>query len=420
MPPMHLRPGHGVTLAVLALLLVGVVMVNSVWLARSVGDSAAALVGEPAADPITSASLLWGRPTLYAIFALAALALGALVPIRLLEDGEGRPKFWPVGVAGVVTAILLSAVYLPGVGREVNGAHRWIEIGPLTLQPSELAKWAMPLFLAWWCVRPGTDLTTLRRGFLPAIAAVFAVGAIVGVEDLGTAVLIVGVSGLVLLAAGVRWSHVLLLVPVGAAAVAAAIMQSPYRVKRLLAWQDPFADPQGIGYHVIQSLTAISGGGLAGRGLGQGVQKFGYLPEGTTDFIFAIICEELGLAGAAVVVGLIVGLLCCGLAIIAPRGEQAAVPTRFQRLLGLSILLTIGLQALINVTVVTGLAPTKGIALPFVSSGGTGWVLTAFSVGLLLAIERDAIRRAESTETPRVTSSCDVDPAAPTAASVPA
>ncbi|MGA0174215.1 MAG: FtsW/RodA/SpoVE family cell cycle protein, partial [Phycisphaerales bacterium] len=270
----------------------------------------------------------------------------------------------------------------------------WIEIGPLTLQPSELAKWAMPLFLAWWCVRPGTDLSTLRRGFLPAIAVVFAVGAIVGIEDLGTAVLIVGVSGLVLLAAGVRWRHVLLLVPVGAAAVVGAIIQSPYRVKRLLAWQDPFADPQGIGYHVIQSLSAISGGGLAGRGLGQGVQKFGYLPEGTTDFIFAIICEELGLAGAAVVVGLIVGLLWCGISIIAPRGEAAAVPTRFQRLLGLAILLTIGLQALINVTVVTGLAPTKGIALPFVSSGGTGWVLTAFSVGLLLAIERDAIRRA--------------------------
>jgi cell division protein FtsW len=391
---MQLRPGHGVTLSVLALLLVGVVMVNSVWLARSVGESAAALSGEPAADPITAASLLWGRPTLYAIFAMLALAVGASLPMRLFEDAEGRPRVWPIAAVGLVTSLLLAAVYLPGVGREVNGAHRWIEIGPLTLQPSELAKWAMPLFLAWWCVRPGTDLSTLRRGFLPAIAVVFAVGAIVGIEDLGTAVLIVGVSGLVLLAAGVRWRHVLLLVPVGAAAVVGAIIQSPYRVKRLLAWQDPFADPQGIGYHVIQSLSAISGGGLAGRGLGQGVQKFGYLPEGTTDFIFAIICEELGLAGAAVVVGLIVGLLWCGISIIAPRGEAAAVPTRFQRLLGLAILLTIGLQALINVTVVTGLAPTKGIALPFVSSGGTGWVLTAFSVGLLLAIERDAIRRA--------------------------
>lgn len=392
---MQLRPGHGVILAVLALLLVGVVMVNSVWLARTAGESAAALAGAPAADPITAASLLWGRPTLYAIFAMGALALGASLPMRLLEDGEGRPKVWPVAAAGVVTALLLAAVYLPGIGREVNGAHRWIEIGPLTLQPSELAKWAMPLFLAWWCVRPGTEISTLRRGFLPAIAVVFAVGAIVGVEDLGTAVLIVGVSGLVLLAGGVRWRHVLLLVPVGAAAVVGAILQSPYRVKRLLAWQDPFADPQGIGYHVIQSLTAISGGGLAGRGLGQGVQKFGYLPEGTTDFIFAIVCEELGLAGAAVVVGLIVGLLWCGVSIIAPRGEGAAMPTRFQRLLGLAILLTIGLQALINVTVVTGLAPTKGIALPFVSSGGTGWVLTAFSVGLLLAIERDATRRAD-------------------------
>lgn len=380
-------------LAVLALLLVGVVMVNSVGLARSAGETAAALAEAPAADPITAASLLWGRPTLYALLAVVALAAGWMAPMRLFVDADGVPRAWPVVLAGAVTAALLAAVYLPGIGKEVNGAHRWIEAGPITLQPSELAKWAMPLFLAWWCVRSGERLRTFWRGFLPAMAAVFAIGAVVGAEDLGTAVLIVCVAGLVLLAAGVRWRHMLLLVPVGAAAVAGAILHSPYRVKRLLAWQDPFADPQGIGYHVIQSLSAISGGGLAGRGLGQGVQKFGYLPEGTTDFIFAIICEELGLAGAAVVVGLIVGLLWCGLAIVAPRGDGAASPIRYERLLGLAILLTIGLQALINLAVVTGIAPTKGIALPFVSHGGTGWILTAFSVGLLLAIERDAARR---------------------------
>jgi cell division protein FtsW len=179
-------------------------------------------------------------------------------------------------------------------------------------------------------------------------------------------------------------------VPVGGAAVAAAILHSPYRVQRLLAWRDPFEDPQGIGYHIIQSLSAIAGGGVAGRGLGQGVQKFGYLPEATTDFVFAIVCEELGLAGAALVIALLVALLWSGLAIIAPSDPRLRPPT-FRRLLGLGILLTIGFQALMNVTVVTGLAPTKGIALPLVSHGGTGWVLTAFSLGILISIERAAI-----------------------------
>ncbi|MHC4218507.1 MAG: FtsW/RodA/SpoVE family cell cycle protein, partial [Planctomycetota bacterium] len=152
----------------------------------------------------------------------------------------------------------------------------------------------------------------------------------------------------------------------------------------LRAWWDPYRDPQGIGYHVIQSMTTVAGGGLAGRGLGNGVQKFGYLPEDTTDFIFAVVCEEMGLVGATVVVGLFGGLLLCGWAIIRRTSDP------FCRLLGLGILLTVGLQTLINLAVVTGWAPTKGIALPLVSAGGTGWVLTAFSLGLLVSIGREA------------------------------
>jgi len=400
-----LRPGQGVVLATLALLIVGVVMVNSVWLARSVGDSAAALAAESAAGPITAASLLWGRPTLYALLAVSALLVGMLVPLQRLEPRPANARPTSIGgtprgprlpipliVLSLVVFGLLGAVYLPGIGKEVNGASRWVEIGSFSFQASEIAKWAMPVLVAWWCVAAGARIGEFRRGFLLPISVLLLVSGIVGVEDLGTAVLILAVGVLVMAVAGVRIRHLAVLVPVGGGAIVAAILHSPYRIQRLLAWRDPFEDPQGIGYHIIQSLSAIAGGGIAGRGLGQGIQKFGYLPEATTDFVFAIVCEELGLAGATLVIALIVALLWSGLAIVAPADARLR-PAPFQRLLGLGILLTIGLQALMNVLVVTGLAPTKGIALPLVSHGGTGWVLTAFSLGMLISIERTASRR---------------------------
>jgi cell division protein FtsW len=190
------------------------------------------------------------------------------------------------------------------------------------------------------------------------------------------------VSGLMMIAGGAKIWHALTVVPAAAVGIAVALVQSPYRMERVRAFLEPYHDPQGVGYHMIQSMAAVSGGGLAGRGLGNSVQKFGYLPEDTTDFIFAIIAEELGVAGSVVVIALYAMLLLLGLSIV----WRATDP--FLRLLGLGILLTIGLQALINLAVVTGCGPTKGIALPLVSSGGTGWVLTAFSIGLLIAISR--------------------------------
>ncbi|MHC5004118.1 MAG: FtsW/RodA/SpoVE family cell cycle protein [Planctomycetota bacterium] len=200
----------------------------------------------------------------------------------------------------------------------------------------------------------------------------------------GTAVL-VGAAGLaVLLAGGARLRHAALLVPAAALAVAGALVQSPYRLDRLRAFLDPYGDPQGVGYHMIQSMSAVSGGGLAGRGLGNSIQKFGYLPEDTTDFIFAIICEELGIVGAGLVICLYAMLCLCALSIIRRTTD------RFAQLLAIGIVATIGLQALINLAVVTGCGPTKGIALPLISSGGTGWVLTAFCLGLLVSIGRRA------------------------------
>jgi cell division protein FtsW len=197
-------------------------------------------------------------------------------------------------------------------------------------------------------------------------------------------------------------------------AFVALIVTSPYRVNRIAAFLNPYKDPQGIGYHIIQSMEAISGGGLAGRGLGNSELKFGYLPEATTDFIYSIVAEELGLTGSVLVVALYLLLLVCGVAIVTATarvatrsdtnpanpantssGNSIEIPllSNFSQLLGFGIVLTVGLQALINVCVVTGLAPTKGIALPLMSRGGTGWILTCLSLGLLVAMERASDRR---------------------------
>lgn len=387
-----LRAGHGLVLSVLGLLVLATVMVNSASLSLS-GDG-----------PTTSAAIFWGKHTWFAVGALVAFGLGALVPVdRLARTGGSwwrTPAAWVA--AGVVVALAL--VHVPGIGREANGALRWISIGPVGLQPSEVAKWGVPVVLAWYAVRFRARLGTFTWGYLVPLGAVSAVCAAIAMEDLGTAVLIELVSVAVLLAAGARWRFVAVAAPVGILAFVGLVIASPYRVKRIVAFLDPYQDPRGIGYHIIQSMEAISGGGLAGRGLGNSELKFGYLPEATTDFIYSIVAEELGIGGAALVVALYVLLIGCGIAIVTASADGsrgagtggkggAALLSNFSQLLGFGIVLTVALQALINVCVVTGLAPTKGIALPLMSRGGTGWILTCLSLGMLVAMERAADRR---------------------------
>ena len=386
-----MRPGQGLIFLVVALLVTGTVLVNSASLTSA------------GAGTTTVESLLLGRNTWFAVSAVVALWLGTRVQVEGLFTRRGWASPMPWLLATIVLGLLL--VHVPGVGREVNGAKRWISIGPVGLQPSELAKWGMPLLVAWHCCRRSGALGSFTRGLLPPLAMVSAVAGLVALEDLGTAVLIMVVALIMLVAAGVRFWQVAMLLPLAGVAFVALVITSPYRVNRILAYLDPYADAQGKGYHVIQSMAAIAGGGLPGRGLGNGIQKFGYLPEATTDFIYAIACEELGLAGAACIVALFVLLALTGLAIATstakvtgPDGSTRVVPltTNFESLVALGFTLTVITQALINVVVVTGLAPTKGIALPLISRGGTGWILTAFSLGLMAAIARtsDGRRRA--------------------------
>ena len=271
----------------------------------------------------------------------------------------------------------------------MNGAHRWINLrlpGLESMQPSELTKWGLVLLIAWYSARLASyrenRLAVFWKGLLPAVLCIGTVAFAVVLEDLGTGVLMVLACSVVLIAGGARIKHFAAFVPIGVMGIVAAIITSPYRVKRITAFLDPYADAQGEGYQMIQSLTAIAGGGFFGRGLGNGLQKFGYLPEDTTDFLFAVICEEMGFMGAIAVIAAYAAILWVGTD-IARRETSATL-----RLIVIGVIATFTIQAVINLMVVTGLGPTKGIALPLLSSGGTGWIVTSICLGLIVAIER--------------------------------
>lgn len=364
----------------------------------------------------TLAGLLAGRPPALALAAFVSLLIGCRLPVERLGRARGwaNPAVWIL----LGSLLLLLAVHVPGIGREAKGAWRWVQVGPVGFQPSEIVKWGLPFALAAYAVATGDRMRTFTRGFALPIAVVGLYCGLIAMSDLGTAVLIMIVAVSILVVAGARIIYPLLAAPVLAAAAAALVLTSRYRLNRIEAFLDPYQDREGIGYHIIQSMAAINGGSLSGRGLGNSVQKFGYLPESTTDFIFAIICEELGVVGAATVVLLYLGLLLAGIAIMRgaaspPENTESRhrrdiagaaplhAPRTFSHVLAFGILMTFVTQAAINLSVVTGLAPTKGIALPLVSHGGTGWLLTAFSLGLLAAIDR-----ATAAESITMSSSC--------------
>jgi len=378
-----LKAGHAVALLTICLLVIGVLMVNSTELR----------VGFETVQ-VTHQSVFLGPPARHAALAIGALGLASLLPIRRLAGLTGwmAPAPWLLFL-GIV--LLLSA-WLPGVGRAMNNSHRWVELAGIQFQASETIKWVLPVFVAWLATRRTLDVRRFFTGALPILLLIAVICGTIAVEDLGTAVLVASVSTLVLVAAGARVAHLLMLVPFALGALVAAILAEPYRVQRVFTYLDPYQDPEGSGWHIIQSFKAISGGGLLGRGLGAGEQKFDLVSD-TTDFIFSIICEELGLLGAALIASAFLLLLFCGLSIMNDRRLDSCPPDAkgsdlgsFLRLMAFAVLLTLGLQAVFNMLVTTGLIPTKGIALPLISRGGTGWILTAFFLGLLPAIERTA------------------------------
>ncbi len=393
-----LRAGHIVFLCALALLTLGVVMVSSAGMeVKAVhvppGTSAAQAVAGPQNLFDAVAGLVLSKNGFYMALAILAMASMAMMPLdRFVTQSSAinRPRhraalFTLVGGVIILTGLVATS-YMPGLKHPVNHSLRWVAIPgfkSLTIQPSEFAKWGMLVVLAAYGAWRADLMKSFSKGLVPALIAIGIVAAAIAHQDLGTGVLVFAAGGLVLIAAGARIWHFLVFIPPAAVGVVALIIANPYRVKRIETFFDPYLQPQKAGYHMIQSMLAVSGGQGTGRGLGFGLQKFGYLPEDTTDFLFAIICEELGIFGALMVAGLYTALLWAGLSIVRRQTSPML------KLLGLGVLSTIGLQALINLAVVTGIGPTKGIALPLLSSGGTGWILTAASLGLLIAMDTE-------------------------------
>lgn len=334
-----------------------------------------------AGQRLSTLDLLTSRSAIYALLAIGAMLLFSHFDLRGIY--QTRSIFNPVPWLVPVAVGLCVVVLLPGMGAEINGSRRWLFLGPsswaLTFQPSELAKWITVVAMAWWLARRAGAMHRVRDGLLPPLVLLGLVCGLIVIEDLGTAVLIGSVGLTLLLAGGARIWQLLLLVPVALGGMVFIIIRSPYRVQRLLTFLDPYKDADGAGYQPIQMMAAISQGG---QGLGNGIYKLGYLPADTTDGVFAIIVEELGLAGAVGVMGLILLMLWT------MYGVARDCHFGFGRLVALGVMLMIGLQAVMNIAVVSVVVPTKGIALPLLSAGGTGWVMTAAAVGLVVAIDR--------------------------------
>jgi len=281
--------------------------------------------------------------------------------------------------------VLLVLVKIPGIGRTVNGADRWIGLGPLSIQPSEIIKLAMVLVMAQLLAVDPLKIKSFRHGLLPILGLLAIIAGLIMLQpDLGTTLVIAGTTFFMLIAVGARVSHLVTLGGAGLALVVAAIAAAPYRMRRILAFLDPWADPSGKGYQTIQALLALGPGGLFGLGLGQSRQKFLYLPENHTDFIFAMIGEELGFIGTTFVVLLFLVFVWRGFRI------GMGAPDVFSGLLAVGLTSMVGIQAMINMGVVSGILPVTGITLPFLSYGGTSLVFTMVGVGVLLNISREA------------------------------
>lgn len=379
----RLRHRDILTLCVLGLLALGVLMVQS----ASTGVSGANVTGDTAhiaASRITG--WYWSeRGTKHAQFAIISLAVFFMVghvDYRKFLTASQSIKRSPLTWLFVLSAICCVLVLVPHIGMEVNGARRWIKLGPVQVQPSEMAKWATVLFLCWWMTVRPVDMDKFFSGFLPTLLPIGVICLLVVIQDFGTAALI-GVCAITILLVGkIRWWHLAVVLPPVLGAAYWFVRHKEYRWKRIIAFMNPYAAPQGEGYHMIQSLLSFTTGGIFGKGLGNGVQKLGYLPEDTTDFIFSVICEELGLFGALLTVSLYMGIIFISWQLVMQKRDS------FGRLLAFGVGSMIGLQAIINIAVATVSAPTKGLSLPLVSAGGSGLVITCAALGLLYSVSR--------------------------------
>lgn len=315
------------------------------------------------------------RQLLWALLGVASMLWMANVDYHKLR------KYAP-GIA-VACFIFLTVVLIPGIGTIRGGSRAWLGIGTFGIQPSEFAKLGLILFLAHFLADAKDRMESFRKGFLPPLMlSLLAVGLIMLEPDLGQSVVIMGTTVILMFAAGTRTRHLALLGGLGLVGFSGLVATAPYRLQRVLTFLDPWKDPLKHGYQIIQSLYALGSGGLLGLGLGQSRQKYLYLPEPQTDFIFSILGEELGFLGAAMILILF--------AVLVWRGFRCALAAEdeFGSLLAVGITGMIAVQVLINIGVVTSSIPATGITLPFISYGGSSLTLMLTGVGILLNISR--------------------------------
>jgi cell division protein FtsW len=312
----------------------------------------------------------------------------AMMAVMHFDYGRLRDRRVVVGLIAGTVVLLLAVFLFP----RINGAHRWIRLpGGFRLQPSELSKLALAIFLARFLERRAGEEHALLKTFAPCVALTGLFVLLVAAEpDLGTAMMLGVVSVVMLYAAGARLLYLGVLGAVGLAGIIFMIVLFPWRLGRVTAFLDPWADAQGTGFQVVQSLIAVGSGGTEGLGFAQGRQKMLFLPFAHSDFIFAVVGEELGLLGALTLVA-VFGLFLW-------RGVRTArrAPDRFGMLLGLGIVVGIVAQALFNISVVLSLVPTKGIPLPFISYGGSSMMFTLVSVGVLLNISQQGTAQGDA------------------------
>lgn len=283
----------------------------------------------------------------------------------------------------ILTILLLILVFVPGLSYSYGGAERWIKLGSISIQPSEICKLTFILYLALWLEKRGRTLTNFQTGFIPFVFLIGSVGFLLILQpDVSTLGIICLTALAIYFLAGAKLSHIGFLILAGIGALIALIKAAPYRINRLTVFLHPEVDPQGIGYQINQALLAIGSGGILGFGLGHSRQKYNYLPETISDSIFAIISEELGLIGALVLIALFV--------ILALRGFKIAknAPDNFGKLVAGGITFWIVFQAFMNIMAISGLIPLTGIPLPFISYGGSALVVSFIAMGILLNISK--------------------------------
>ncbi|MGK2950454.1 MAG: putative lipid II flippase FtsW, partial [Acidimicrobiales bacterium] len=315
---------------------------------------------------------------------LVWLFVGAAACVAVLRVDYHRWRRW-ARPALVVSGVLLALVLVPGVGMEVNGATRWLGYGPVSLQPSELAKLTVLLFSADLLARRAAWMDDIRLTLRPVGVVFGCIALLVMLQpNLGTTIVLAGIVLTVLFVAGTPMLPLSALAGAGALLATALALWAPYRRARVLAFLDPWADYQNTGYQNIQSLVSLSSGGITGTGLGESRAKWGFLPEAHTDFIFAIIGEELGLVGALLVVSLFATLCVLG------ARTALRAPDRFGMLLAAGATTWFGTQAFVNIGAVIGILPITGVPLPFVSYGGSSLLFSMIGAGLLLNVARQA------------------------------